>query len=75
MSQEETCKSLINALGGGLVMFGFIASELLPFIKKTKSNGFLHFIALTVLKYYEKKESGEQEELLEEPRLNQEIDF
>lgn len=75
MSQEETCKSLINALGGGLVVLGFIASELLPFIKKTKASGLIHFIALTVLKYYERKETGEQEELLEEPRLNQEIDF
>lgn len=74
MSQEETCKSLINALGGGLVVLGFIASELLPFIKKTKASGLIHFIALSVLKYYEKKEE-EQEELLEEPRTDQEIDF
>lgn len=75
MSQEETCKSLINALGGGLVVLGFIASELLPFIKKTKASGLIHFLVLSIAKYYEGKESGEQEELLEEPRTEQEIDF
>jgi hypothetical protein len=55
-ANQDSCKDLASAIGGGIILLGFIVSEILPFTDKVKAQGLLHFIAISILKYYKKQD-------------------
>ena len=59
------CETLYNIIGGSVISILFIASELMPFTKKTKSNGLLHMLFLALAEHYSKP-GEETEPLIEE---------
>lgn len=65
---SDNCETLYNILPGFIFPILFVASELLPLTSKTKSNGLLHMILLTITKYYTEKNIPQEEScpLLEE---------
>ena len=59
---EDSCKYLANAISGTIIVLSLVVSELLPFTNKIKAGGLLHFVVISLAKYYEKEE--EQTSLL-----------
>lgn len=58
---EDSCKYLANAISGTIIVLSLVVSEFLPFTNKIKAGGLLHFVVISLAKYYEKEE---QEALL-----------